>query len=441
MSNIYKIKYIEERKPTLFINPNTANCLGISRKRIISISFGSLRFFASINKSSEVPEEEIRLSNKLFTDLHLPDYLEFEIKVNQNEMSIGPYIGLLMSRKDIKLTPSRLEQMKIYVRTYEELHGAVIIFALDKVDAISFLVEGYCYNPVSKNFEKGIFPFPSSIYRTIGLSDNWKNCFLSVLGDRVFNSHYFNKWDMYQWFSQNTDLSSRIPFSLVYQTPQSIFDALVRFKKIYVKPVSGLGGRGIMQISHNQGAYVFKYRENGVNHKDILEYKDQAADYIKYKFSHGRYLVQQAIDLIQYKGGVVDFRCVMQKDQSGKWVCKTIIGRYGDRDSIVSNISCGGTAFRIDEIVKRSIPLPTSIILKDGINDFALQICNVLDEYGLNCGTLGLDIGVDLEEKIWLIEINNRDPDPSIALDVHDLQLYYELKTGPLFYAKFLAGF
>jgi len=65
----------------------------------------------------------------------------------------------------------------------------------------------------------------------------------------------------------------------------------------------------------------------------------------------------------------------------------------------------------------------------------------VLDEYGLNCGTLGLDIGVDLEEKIWLIEINNRDPDPSIALNVHDLQLYYELKTGPLFYAKFLAGF
>ncbi|HHW48361.1 MAG TPA: hypothetical protein GXX14_07065 [Clostridiaceae bacterium] len=60
---------------------------------------------------------------------------------------------------------------------------------------------------------------------------------------------------------------------------------------------------------------------------------------------------------------------------------------------------------------------------------------------GVNCGNFGVDIGIDREGHLWLIEVNNRDPDPSIALDIHDKPLYYSLKTGILYYAKSLAGF
>jgi carbamoylphosphate synthase large subunit len=79
--------------------------------------------------------------------------------------------------------------------------------------------------------------------------------------------------------------------------------------------------------------------------------------------------------------------------------------------------------------------------LQKKIADMAAAVANKLDEYGINCGTLGFDIGLDQMGRLWLIEINNRDPDPGIALDIHNTQLYYALKTGPLFYAKYLAGF
>lgn len=46
-----------------------------------------------------------------------------------------------------------------------------------------------------------------------------------------------------------------------------------------------------------------------------------------------------------------------------------------------------------------------------------------------------------MQMNLWLIEMNNRDPDPTIALDINNVQLYYDLKTNPLFYAKSLAGF
>lgn len=443
MRTIYRIQPADEKNPTLFINPGTADRLSISRKKYIILSFGCSRVFAEVKNSRELSETELRLSSTLISDLHLPVYLEFEIQVAQNELILGPCIGMLLSKKHRNLTASFLEKIKIYVKAYDKLHGAIVVFALDKVDTNGKLVEGYCYNPVSRDFEKGKFPLPCSMYRSIGLDDDWKSFFLSALGDRFFNNQYFNKWEMYQWFSGNSDLNLRIPFTSIYNAAADIFDSLDKFNKVYIKPVSGLRGHGVIQVARENGTYLFRYREDGVNLSKVMQNKDQAEEFIKDKFAHGRYLIQQAIDLIQVKGGVVDFRCIMQKDQVKEWVCKAIIGRCGERDSVVSNISSGGKAFKIDKMRKNSLPLSDEKIarLEDEISFSALQVCRALDAYGLNCGTLGLDIGVDNKENLWLIEINNRDPDPSIALNVRDWTLYKNLKTGLLLYAKSLAGF
>lgn len=443
MSSYVRVKPSEDKKSGLTIHPAAANSLGIGRKKTVSVSFGCVRLFADVNFSDQVPESEIRLPAKSLAELHLPEYPEYEVAVQQNELVIGPCIGLLLSREDRRLTLSFLEHMKIYVKAYEQLHGAIIIFALDKVDTVGRLVEGYGYNPDSQQFEKGVFPIPSSIYRTIGLNSHWKNFFLTVLGDKVFNSRYFNKSDMYRWMSENSEIGSHIPFTKKYRVPQDAFELLELYNKVYIKPMAGLGGRGILRMQKCVGKYVFQYRENGVNQKDVIESREQAEEYLKEKLSSGRYLIQKAVNLIQYKGGVVDFRCIMQKDQFGKWQCMSIIGRCGERNSIVSNISSGGRAFRANEMIKKSLILPPEVLphFKDSMCRLTMQICTVLDEYGLNCGTLGIDVGIDTENNLWLFEINNRDPDPTIALNIHDWQLYEQLKSGPMFYAKYLAGF
>ena len=218
---------------------------------------------------------------------------------------------------------------------------------------------------------------------------------------------------------------------------------LEKFPQIYIKPVLGLQGRGIVRMSMEKTILILKYRESGMNRIVTFEDPGKAAEYIGQRFRHGRYLIQQAVDLLEYKGQLIDFRCVVQKNQSNAWVCQAIIGRSGVKDSIVSNISSGGAASTAANILRKVIPASEANIedLMAKIAAFAITVSNKLDEYGINCGTLGLDIGIDRKERLWLIEINNRDPDPGIALDIHDTQLYYTLKTGPLFYAKFLAGF
>lgn len=443
MNHVFEIKTNMDQHSEFVIHPEKAIAIGLGSRKFAYLSFGNQKQYVKIRLNQEMSGENVLLSQNLIRELHLPDYPIYEIHLNRNEILIGPYIGLLISHEDNQLTLSRFNKMLVYGKEYAKIHGAIVVFALNKVDKESRLIEGYCYNPVNKFWQKGVFPYPSSIYRTIGLSPEWKNHFLSAIGDKIFNSRFFNKWEMIQWFSNEPGINSHIPYTVLYHSPGDVFEMLERFPKLYIKPILGLQGRGIVRINVENKKFILKYRENRVNRMITFADQAKASEYIRERFRPGRTLIQQAIDLLEYKGGIIDFRCVVQKNQSNLWVCQAIIGRSGVKDSIVSNISSGGTAFTAENILRKAISTSEVHIddVKKKIAAFALSVCNQLDEFGINCGTLGLDIGMDPQGRLWLIEINNRDPDPGIALDIHDGQLYYTLKTGPLFYAKFLAGF
>ncbi len=443
MSNIIKISADEYKDSVLVINPGKAVEIGLGRKKQAYISFGSQKHFVDVKMSDDISEDNILLSQNIIDELHLPDYPVYETCTGKNEMVIGPFIGLLFSAEDESLTEGRLNKLMVYVRDYSKLHGAIVVFALDKVDTANRLIEGYCYNPIRDCWQRGIFPYPSSIYRVIGLSEQWKNHFLSIIGDTVFNNRYFSKWDMYEWFSSDKRINYHMPYTLKYNSDKDVLDMLERFEKVYIKPVSGMKGHGIVQVKKKANSVVFKYRENGINHELEMEDSHEIKRYIQKRFYQGKCLVQQAIDLMEYNERIVDFRCALQKNQSDMWVCNTIFGRCGDKDSIVSNISSGGTAFSAEELLKNVFPHSKESVsaLIKRMESLALDACFVLDEFGINCGTLGLDIGIDKQGYLWLIEINNRDPSPQFALDINEEQLYYTIKTSPLFYAKSLAGF
>ncbi|MBP2653559.1 MAG: hypothetical protein H6Q73_1128 [Firmicutes bacterium] len=441
--NVITIKASANSDSEIVMHPKQADEIKLGRKKRGFISFGSQKQYINILMNNEISPDNVLISPKLMAELHLPDYPIYEMSVDKNEIIIGPYIGLLVSENDEKLTVSRMKRTLAYVREYSKLHGAIIVFALNKVDKTNRLIEGYCYNPIKNYWQKGIFPYPASIYRSIGLSDQWKNHFLSVSGDKIFNNHYFGKWEMYQWFSQDSELNHHIPYTVLYESPQDVFNLLERYKKIYIKPVSGLRGHGIVKVTMENKIFVFQYREQGVNGQAVFESISEANEYIQKRFNNRKYLIQQAIDLIEYQGGIIDFRCVVQKNQANIWICNAIVGRLGNKGSIVSNISSGGAGFLAADILGKVISSDEEDILAliERIESFAIAVCNALDKCGINCGTLGVDVGLDTKGYLWLIEINNRDPDPKIALDIHDEQLYHILKTSPLFYAKSLAGF
>ena len=203
----FTLQQLSNNKSELIMNSNKAAKLKLDSKKQAYISFGNRNHYVSIKMSETQAEDIIMLSCNVINNLLLPDFITFEIRIVKNEIILGPYIGLLLRNHDETLDEIRLEKMLMYVMNYSNLSGAVVVFALDKVDTIKKIIKGYCYNPISDCWQIGIFPYPCAVYRTIGLNNEWKNHFLSTIGDRLFNNQYFNKRQMHSWFSDNKTIS------------------------------------------------------------------------------------------------------------------------------------------------------------------------------------------------------------------------------------------
>lgn len=446
VDTVVSIKSYNGRKKVLVINSDYAEELGLKNKKRCYLSFGTQKCYIDVHITEQIEKNKLFLPDKVIEYLYLPNYVVYEIRVRENEIIIGPYIGILTANNDSKLTEEYLRGMLPYTLNYQNVHGAVVAFALNKIDKSTRLIEGYCYNPKKDFWDRGIFPYPSAIFRRIGLSKQWKNHFLSTIGDTVFNNYYFDKWEMYKWLSENEKIKSHLPETIIYINHQDIIDMLKKYNKIFVKPISGMQGARIAQICLKNDLVIFKYNKGGREGKsEEISFSDsnEMKKFIKSFFKSNEYIIQQPIELLKYKESVIDFRFVMQKNEKNNWTCNAVIGRVGVSGNIVSNICSGGIALTLEKLLRKMFSLSEYEIfmIKEKITLFGLYVCNFLNESGINCADLGLDIGIDDKGDFWLIEINNRCPDPTIALDIKDRVLYYKLKSNPLLYAKFLAGY
>lgn len=443
MGRVFTIKSDSNNHSIFTVSPRTADEISISSKKQAYVSFGSRRHYVKVKITENAPDNVILLSDNVFQELYIPDYLAYEVLVDKNGITIGPFIGLLIKKEDKDFTDSCLRKLLMYTRNYSDINGAVVVFALDKADSVKHLIEGYCFNPGSGKWQRGTFPYPTAIYRKIGLNEQWKNHFLTVMGDCIFNNHYFSKWDMYKWLASSCTAGPHLPCTMLYTSCHDVLNMIKKFGKVYIKPASGLKGHGIVQASMNGESMTLRFRHNRENHEVILNSIGQIYDYMENRFADREYIVQQGIELLKYDEKIVDFRCVLQKNQWNKWECMAVFGRCGENGSVVSNISSGGTVFRAGELLEKALPSSCEYPgkVKESIEYLAEKVCYELDDCGINCGFLGLDIGVDVYGYLWLIEINNRDPCLLYALDINDEELYFNLKANPLYYAKYLAGF
>jgi glutathione synthase/RimK-type ligase-like ATP-grasp enzyme len=443
MDYIVTIKSHNTKESVMFINEQLAIKLNITKKKRGIISFGMKKNYVDIEISTEVTETEISLSQNIIENLYIPTYPLFEVRVTGNEIIIGPCIGILASHKYEDITKGRLKEISMNTLAYSRIRGAVITFSLDKVNKNKQLVEGYCYNPEKQSWDTGVFPYPSAIYRRTALNDKWMNHFLTAIGDSVFSNYSFDKWDTHKWFSNEPEIEPFLPKTKIYNSKEDILEMLKTHKVIYVKPSFGMKGFGVVRISKDNGKVSLQYREDGENKNIIVERTEDLGKTFETLFHYGGYIIQQGLDLIRFDGGIVDFRCVMQKNEACKWICNGIIARIGAKESVVSNISSGGAALPGLRVMKEALNIPEEerFVLRERIISLCIKVCKALDEYGYNFGSLGLDIGIDKNQNIWLIEVNNRKPHPAVALRAGDIPTYYTILNGPLHYAKGLAGF
>ncbi|MGE7917593.1 YheC/YheD family protein [Viridibacillus sp. NPDC093762] len=440
MSNIYNIVPINNDSQCLLFYPNQSKMID-ETMHTSTIHFGLQEMEVTCKSLNTLKENEIGLSNTVIENLQLPLGVDYEISIQNGRIIIGPFIGILVADSQEVLNKSK-KRLKHVIKQYPLIRGVIVAFSWEGIDRNNSKVNGYIYNPSSKKWESGNFPFPTVIVKRTLLSRERKKYLKNLYGSRFFHLATLNKWKMYQRLSSNKQLLPHLPKTFLYKKPEDIIKHLKTFCTIYVKPLSGLQGIGIEKFVAESNQYCVKYRRNKKNKTIIFSSEHELLDYVKSKFKSKKYIIQQGIDLELEKNHTIDFRIALIKNQSGLWEDVGMIGRKGIKGSIVSNLSNGGKVEFAKSLLLTSLHLTEAemVSIRQIMTDIAIKAAGEIDKHE-NIFKSGVDIAIDRHRHIWIIELNNFSPGFRSFSKVGFSDAVSKIKNSRMFYAKYLAGF
>jgi hypothetical protein len=410
-------------------------------KRLI-LNIGSWSTEVDIGFSSDMDKDIIGIPISIFKKFSIPDTLDYEIRIEGRRLCLGPVICYLLETQRKFITPERLEKLKVYYNSYDSIKGIIFISTVDQINLTDKTISGYYYH--EETWKEGIFPYPGAIYRKADIPLEIYEDIINHLGDRLFNSYFFDKWETWEVLSPYPHIREHLPNTQKLEGIESLDTMLQKHQVVYLKQARGYKAKGIIKAEKSETGYQFTYRLKGVN---TIPEPLEVAKFIK-ELNDGKkggnfYLVQQAITVKKYQSRPFDFRVVMQKDASAQWNCSGIIARFGKRNSIATNFLLSGYALTCYDALKRVFRMDErEIFLKQQeIINICMEVCRVLERSMGNYGDLGIDVMVDENKKVWVLEVNKTHDHKFPLYSINDTQMYHKIISRPFEYAKALAGF
>lgn len=440
---IFHIRTHHDSTGTLFLDHSIVKQYSLPSSGVINLKIGAWEKDTTFKAHSAEDPSLVYLSADIADDVQLPEHLPFELMIDQQQIQIGPVVGILISGRTEELGPRSLRGYLKYAASYQQVRGLVLLFTVDGMDDREKKVQGFAYNPETNSWEKGTYAFPSAVFCRRRTGSKLQKRFSSLIEERFFNSLIFDKWEMWERLSQYEDVRSYLPDTGLAAQKNEVKRFIDKYRTVFLKPMAGMQGSGVYRLEQQQSSYIFQYERSGQSMHSTAHNWEDAYAFMKDEMRIRSYLVQQEIDLIRIDERVVDFRVILQKSKHGTWYVQGSIARHGRGNSVVSNISKGGNAEKAWKTLMTVYDQNAHIAFRKlkEMEELAVTACESLEMTGMHLGNIGMDIGLDRSGKLWIIEINNREPDMTIALDAGDKELYYRLKSTPLEYAKWLSGF
>jgi len=439
---LYNITRDKNSKDQLIVPENFMKGTKFFKKSSFNIKAAGKVAKIELIKSQKLENNQILLSGNVLDQLMIPEGIDYQILVEKDCIRIGPVIGLLMTSTKSRMSKGTLAKLMSYTLIYPEVGGLLVAFSTDCIDFENNTVQGYYYD---NNFTgrglpwvSGTFPIPESIFSRTMLSNDIMDKLKEETNNHIFNSHFFNKWEFWNKLSKNKEAVVYLPETKLYSNFKDVEELVEKYGAAYMKPLNGTLSRGLYKVIKLEEGYGIKPKQG----EDIITFysSEDAATYIKEEVvKNYKYIVQQAINPLRVKGRHLDFRVIMQKNETLDWQCTGIIALIGSRGDICSN--WGITAYFEDVFYERFNFTQEQIFkLKREIVGACKTICEALESPKENYGDLGLDVVVDEEYNIWILEANKRHYH-TVPLWINDVQTFYQTKANPIKYAAAQVGF
>lgn len=257
-------------------------------------------------------------------------------------------------------------------------------------------------------------------------------------GGRYFNARYLNKNEVHALLRKTPGFERCLPETVRFRSIKELRSMMAKHEIIYLKPIGGSLGLGIMRAGYNREmrCYYVQSRRGRIRSADSIE---SLFKIIRPLMKDQHYLLQQGIALLRQDGRIVDFRVLLQKNSRGDWSITKQYARVGAEKSITSNLAGGGTAYPVETVLTEAFSEPEIERIRNELKELAYRTAETIEETsGELFGEFGIDLGVDVKGKIWLIEVNSKPRRRTEGKGNENLIVQSFLK--PLRYAGYLAG-
>ncbi|CAH8772201.1 YheC/YheD family protein [Paenibacillus dendritiformis] len=344
----------------------------------------------------------------------------------------------------------QLEERHIYQKMVvagKKLGLTVFVFTPEDVDHEQKRINGMWYHQKSGRWTRKWTRFPTMIFDRCRIQKSYRfeqlKRFRSKYPKLLYlNRPLRNKWTIYQVLSTVPSLKKYLPYTRQYSGIQDVQRMLKERPLLYLKPINGTGGRGILRIQRLRSTDGMVYVEGRDHQRQVIRPQKMTFSQLAAQLScwkaNDRYLIQQGIALKLPSGRVHDYRMLVQKDGSGVWSVTGCAGRVGPLHSITSNLHGGGQAVRMEELLTQWIGDEARIQdVRKEAEALSLEVAAFLEKrYDALC-ELALDLAIDQRGRIWLLEVNPK-PAREVFYRIGDKVTYRNAIVRPLEYASWL---
>jgi hypothetical protein len=416
---------------TVCLSQSTLEKAGINSDTII-LHFGQMTKKLVIKINNELSEDTFIIPKRLTAVISIPK-VPYEIKLEENQLHIGPVIGYIPESYYYS-TPKILRPR---FAKYNEINGLIIIFRPNGINRLNKTIKGYFFDPKAKLFVRGIFPYPKAVFSR----DYLPKTVLSLFQGKLYNHPYnLDKLKFQLIMSKDPELKKHIPKTKTFSNIESVLEMLSNYNSLYFKPYNLSQGRGILHLKNDtEGGFLLS--DILGNHYSIKS-KEELTNELKEKIKDTYIVQQEIISILDNKK--VDFRAYFYKNQSKEWYFSGMETKISKEASIISNFKNRENMMLGEEALSTLFQLDDEKI--KGIRDKIVQLCiralKLLEKNGFRLGEAAVDMVIDKQLTIWLLEIQlNFAAEKKLNRAKEEGQLLSETLPASFNYAKALAGF
>ncbi len=279
-------------------------------------------------------------------------------------------------------------------------------------------VQGFAYDLRRKSWYEGNFPLPHVVYnriptraqeKSIGAKDLIERL-LKRSDMRLFNPEFFNKWQLSKWLSSSAELKEHVPQTVPLRNLLSVKEMLATGYPLFLKPVHGKAGAGMMRLEHQhkQTWTLSRQHTQGTLNRHYRTLRMLWRD-IKRHVAGKTYVIQQYIELERSPAGTpFDLRVLLQKNSDGQWTVTGIGARVAGRNRLTTHVPRGGKIASPLRLLRVKYGDNQAKHLLRETGKLAVRIAAHLEKQsGQRLGELSMDIGLDRHAKLWFFEANS----------------------------------